>query len=441
MSKYSHLDDEIFYLKNKKPTPFNLDIVRQLIVKYPEHELKENALRQYVNALISKSTSPTKDSYKVKVKTKSDSKTSDYSGPNFIMSAWNKETGRVMNMDEYCEYYNLPRKDVKSYKFVSHTGTPHYNIVFKECIEDKFDKDFDSIIDDIVAKHIKPVKVKKMDICLYDDFADRLVYTDVHIGMNVNPSGYSMFGGKWDEEELMERCDIMVNAVIENRKGRELYIDDLGDVLDGWDGETTRGGHKLPQNMDNEKAFEVGLRFKMHILDSLVPYYDTIIVRNICNDNHAGSFSWVLNHAYKKVSIAKYGINVKMVNQRKFIDHYFIGDHAIVTSHGKDSKELKFGFKPHLDAKQIEKVDQYIKSTDIYQKAEYVEFSKGDSHQALLDMSGSDDFNYFNYPAFSPSSQWVQTNFKKGRSGFVIQHIDKHDDRIILDPHWFKWKK
>ncbi len=114
MSKYSHLDDEIFYLKNKKPTPFNLDIVRQLIVKYPEHELKENALRQYVNALISKSTSPTKDSYKVKVKTKSDSKTSDYSGPNFIMSAWNKETGRVMNMDEYCEYYNLPRKDVKS---------------------------------------------------------------------------------------------------------------------------------------------------------------------------------------------------------------------------------------------------------------------------------------------------------------------------------------
>ena len=35
-------------------------------------------------------------------------------------------------------------------------------------------------------------------------------------------------------------------------------------------------------------------------------------------------------------------------------------------------------------------------------------------------MAGSDDFDYFNYPASSPSSQWVQNNFKKGRRGFFI---------------------
>jgi hypothetical protein len=36
-------------------------------------------------------------------------------------------------------------------------------------------------------------------------------------------------------------------------------------------------------------------------------------------------------------------------------------------------------------------------------------------------MAGSDDFYYYNYPALSPSSQWVQNNFKKGRRGFVIE--------------------
>lgn len=53
----------------------------------------------------------------------------------FVLSAWNQETGQMMNIDYYCEYYNLPRSDVKSYKLVSHSGTPFYNIVFQEQVE------------------------------------------------------------------------------------------------------------------------------------------------------------------------------------------------------------------------------------------------------------------------------------------------------------------
>jgi len=52
----------------------------------------------------------------------------------FVLSAWNKK-GYMMDIDEYCNHYKLPRKDVKSYKLVSHTGTPFYNIQFKENIE------------------------------------------------------------------------------------------------------------------------------------------------------------------------------------------------------------------------------------------------------------------------------------------------------------------
>ena len=41
----------------------------------------------------------------------------------FVLSAWNDE-GYMMDIDQYCSHYQLPRADVKEYKLVSHTGTP-----------------------------------------------------------------------------------------------------------------------------------------------------------------------------------------------------------------------------------------------------------------------------------------------------------------------------
>tara|TARA_R100000935_G_scaffold12783_1_gene25700 strand:- start:865 stop:1203 length:339 start_codon:yes stop_codon:yes gene_type:complete len=96
-----------------------------------------------------------------------------------------------------------------------------------------------------------------------------------------------------------------------------------------------------------------------------------------------------------------------------------VGDICFIISHGKDDKSLKFGFKPVLDLKGAEKIDQYCKQNSIYKKADLVIFKKGDSHQALFDMCSSDDFFYFNYPALSPSSNWIKNNFKLGRRGFV----------------------
>lgn len=434
-SKLSFLNDEILHLYNRKPKLSYREIARIITEeRYPNRkDVTYNGLRRYISRLISELGGD--------VKNYTSSKSNDYkSKEKFVLSAWNNETGLMMDIDEYCCHYNLPRRDISSYKLVSHTGTPFYNIVFKENVTDSFSVDFKDVIDEAVSKHIKPVKIYSSSPKLEYDTVDRLVYSDAHVGMCVNPNGFGMYGGKWDEDELMSRCDTMIKCMLDTRKSDELYIDDLGDFLDGWNAETTRGGHKLPQNMDNEKSFKVGLNFKMNIIDNLIPYFESITVRNVCEDNHAGSFAYVLNHAFKEIVKAKYSNSVKVVNQRRFIDYYTVGDHAIVTSHGKDSSNLKFGFKPHLDPKQIEKVDQYLKSEGVYKESKYVRFCKGDSHQALFDMSGSDDFDYFNYPAFSPSSNWVQTNFKKGRSGFVIEHFNKFERKVSINPFWFDWK-
>ena len=56
-----------------------------------------------------------------------------------------------------------------------------------------------------------------------------------------------------------------------------------------------------------------------------------------------------------------------------------------------------------------------------------------------MDMSSSDDFNYISYPAFSPSSEFIQTNYKKGRSGYVIQQGHFYKEEVVIKPVFFDW--
>jgi hypothetical protein len=246
---------------------------------------------------------------------------------------------------------------------------------------------------------------------------DRAVFTDVHIGMDVNKDGYSLYDGLWNEDQIFNRLQIFVNEIIKNKKSNTLFLNDLADFLDGWDGETTRGGHKLPQNMDNQKAFDVALLFKIRLVDALFLHYNKIKFVNICNDNHAGSFGYIVNSAFKTYIELKYPNNIEVINQRKFIDHYIIDNRCFILTHGKDEKSLKFGFKPKLDPVQIEKIKNYI---DEYKLHRYqIEFSKGDSHQLLFDHTSSTAFEYQNFGAFSPPSDWVKTNFKNTLSSFT----------------------
>lgn len=289
--------------------------------------------------------------------------------------------------------------------------------------------DFLSIFKDKIKPITLPKITTKYDLCNFD----RLVYTDVHIGMDVNKNGYSLYDGIWNEEEVNKRLVDMVVYTLLNKKSDTLLIHELGDFMDGYNAITTRGGHELPQNMDNQKAFDVGLEFKIKMIDSLAPYYNKINVVNICNDNHAGSFGYIVNSAFKTVIDLKYPGRVDVINQRKFIDHYIIGKKCFILSHGKDDKNLKFGFKPFLDAVQIEKIKNYI---DEYKLHEYdIEFCKGDSHQLLLDFTSSATFEYLNFGAFSPPSDWVKTNFKNTSSSFV--HMNYYEKNKTINPYIF----
>jgi len=131
-------------------------------------------------------------------------------------------SGGIMDIEKYCSYYQLDFDKVKSFKLVSHTGTPYYNIAFFESEPDKelVEIDFLSIFKD----KIEPVKVKFIkkpnDVTLFD----RLVYTDVHVGMNTNPDGFTLYPGEWNETELNIRLDEMVSWCLFHRKSNRILF-------------------------------------------------------------------------------------------------------------------------------------------------------------------------------------------------------------------------
>tara|TARA_B110000046_G_scaffold52742_1_gene59032 strand:- start:32 stop:1258 length:1227 start_codon:yes stop_codon:yes gene_type:complete len=274
--------------------------------------------------------------------------------------------------------------------------------------------DFKSVIE----KYIKPIILEKVDRKTYSKDFDTLTITDVHIGMDTDVDNNTMYSKEWNKEELIKTADIVIEQTLEEQASSVLYVDELGDLLDGFNAQTTRGGHALPQNMTNEECFDAALEFKLKILYGLVNNYTEIHFNNICNDNHSGAFGYFVNEAFKQIAELQFK-NVTVTNHRKFLNHYYVGKICFIISHGKDDKSLKFGFKPQLDLKGAEKIDQYCKQNGIYKESDLVIFKKGDSHQALFDMCTSDDFYYFNYPALSPSSNWIKNNFKLGRRGFV----------------------
>ena len=273
--------------------------------------------------------------------------------------------------------------------------------------------DFEKLFTDVPKLEV--TKVKKKD---YKSEFDKLVFTDVHVGMDASDKGRNMYDTEWNKTILFYRLTEMVNFTIAKQESKVLYISDLGDFLDGFNGNTTRGGHSLPQNMSNQEAFDVGFMFKVRLLEALAPHYELIVMRNVCNDNHAGDFAYFVNQAVKSYINTQLK-NVQIINQTSFIDWELVGNYCFVSTHGKDTHNLKHGFKAKIDPNQVNKIVGYLNQQQLLNKGYEIIFEKGDSHLYLFDSATSDVFKYYNYPAFSPSSNWVATNFPLGRSGFV----------------------
>jgi hypothetical protein len=284
-------------------------------------------------------------------------------------------------------------------------------------------------IEDLVKKYSGGKLKKIKHTAVKNTKALKATLSDMHVGLDPSPNGRALYNYVYGEKQFNENLDKVFTSIMDERKihGKfdVLFVDDLGDGLDGWNGLTTRGGHKLDQNMDNREQFRVYVTGKLRLAESLInaDVANKVIFRSVTDDNHAGDFSYVANDAIRMMIERTYDrSNVEYVILKRFMEHFEYGDHTFILTHGKDSKNCFRGLPLELSEKAIKVIEDYIKRYKI--KTKYIHVEKGDLHQVAYEKNNQ--FDYRNFMSFAPPSSYVQNNHGDGYSGFSIQIIKKH---------------
>jgi hypothetical protein len=94
---------------------------------------------------------------------------------------------------------------------------------------------------------------------------------------------------------------------------------------------------------------------------------------------------------------------------------------------------MKYAFSAIPSKDNIHKIENYISNQRLDRDC-FIEFSKGDSHIYNADNGSSDLFSYISYPTLAPNSEWITTNFKKGKRGFVFENVEYNSNNKSIHP-------
>jgi hypothetical protein len=232
------------------------------------------------------------------------------------------------------------------------------------------------------------------------------------------------------KERMSKALDHLLTLSGQYQNIRTIRVLELGDGIDGFNNQTTRGGHYLPQNMDNVEQVKSWLELQTFFMNSLhemglsksIEYYST------ANSNHSGTVGYLLNLAFQHLLKTLYP-DMKVQVSENDIDHFSVDDKfTFIFTHGKDDKNMNKGFPLNPDDKTRRFFDEYIMHHNI-PKEHKIQVVKGDTH-----VSSFTELKYFRYRsciAMFPGSSWQKMNFGLSSSGISIDILSLQNKMIL----------
>lgn len=277
-------------------------------------------------------------------------------------------------------------------------------------------KEIDKIINESIKNIKLPEPINFPDIKIQNNGTLIIYLSDQHIGAEVKDAQYENI---YNAEVVHSRMSILINSIykiISIYKISKIILVLLGDSLDGFNSQTTRGGFVLPQNMSNIEAFECFLNSHINLINSLLHFVNNIDIHLTCNSNHGGDFEYAAHRTlemyYKNMP------DVKTFLYTKFINYFETENKCYIITHGKDKLNRKYGLPKKLDEKTEVLIGQYIKEHYICKDVKVV---KGDLHTYSFEQGKF--FDYQNVPSFFGGSSWIADNFGKTKPGVAIDII------------------
>lgn len=288
-----------------------------------------------------------------------------------------------------------------------------------------------------IIKEIGPVEVlPSFDVNVESEKSMIVWSSDKHIGASI-PSD-ALYKKVYNEHVFHQRMakiydEVMIQFAIHGRFDK-LVLADLGDSLDGFNGYTTRGGHKLPQNLSNKEAARVHFYTHKWFYESLIKagVANEIIILNVTNDNHSGDFGWHACFGLEQYASVAWP-NVRFINQEEFLGHFTLYNKAFITTHGKDKKNRFKNLPLVLDDKTETFLMDYVLHHGLTHHKIHVR--KGDLHSNVFDASRK-KMTYFNVGSVFGVSDWIMDNFSDGEASCAFELVSESNNNLYP---WVIW--
>lgn len=139
------------------------------------------------------------------------------------------QDGSLMNIEQYCKFYGLDINKIKSYKLISHSGTPFYNVVFFE--EESQDVTTEQELKELILEGFKDIIYTPIN----KDTKDKVgvvKIADLHLGSYVD----NLIRTKNFSINIL--ANKLSEAVIDiNERGYSLvHVHILGDLIESFTG-------------------------------------------------------------------------------------------------------------------------------------------------------------------------------------------------------------
>jgi hypothetical protein len=141
-----------------------------------------------------------------------------------------KSDGTLMNIEEYCSFYGIPFEQARTYKLVTHTGTPYYNIASNVLSQESYVSEQE--LKDLIEDGLESVKLTLKTNATGSNSVGVVKLADLHLGAYVD----NLIRTKNFSIDIL--ANKLYDAATEvNKRGYSVvHIHILGDLIESFTG-------------------------------------------------------------------------------------------------------------------------------------------------------------------------------------------------------------
>lgn len=251
-------------------------------------------------------------------------------------------------------------------------------------------------------------KNEKFECTTEDSESSLIIFlSDLHIGAYNEKYGFYQLPD-YNETEIKRRLNKILNT-FHNQYYENIIVVDLGDSVDQYKKETTRGGHLLPNNMTDKEMSHLYLDCMSYFFNNLKEntYATNYFYYSIGESNHSGDFGWALNLA---LSYKLQQQDWKTYVSNYPIDDFTVGIHKFIYTHGKNSYTQSRSFPLTLNPQTELYFANYIAEKKLNQNGDNkIYVIKGDLHQYAY--TSGKQFDYISVGSMYATSNYIAANW------------------------------